>query len=79
MNRMTSPHSPERQELRKRTLWLIASIAVFHGLMIGMYYLLHVNLRPDKTQQTFVAVWVVLSLAVILPQMKRIRALRRRR
>jgi hypothetical protein len=76
---MTSPQSPERQELRTRTLRLIASIALFHGVMIGLYYLLHINLRPDTTQQTYVAVWVVLSLGVILPQMKGIRALRRRR
>jgi hypothetical protein len=82
---MTSPHaptqspSPNREELRKRTLWLIATVVAVHALMIGIYYGLHVNLRADKTQQTFIAVWVVLTLAVILPQMKRIRAMRRLR
>jgi hypothetical protein len=60
-------------------MWLIGSIALLHGAMIGVYYLLHVQTRPDKAQQTFIAVWVVLTLAVILPQMKKIRALRRRR
>ncbi len=71
--------SPERQELRKRMLWLIATVVAVHGAMIGIYYALHIQLRPDKTQQTFIAVWVVLTLAVILPQMKRIRAMRRPR
>ena len=76
---MTSIESPQRQEQRKRTLWLVGSVALLHGVIIGIYYLLHVDARPDKTQQTFIAVWVVLTLAVILPQMKKIRALRRPR
>lgn len=71
--------SEQRQELRKRMLVLIASVAVTHGVIIGIYYWLHIADRPVKTQQTFVAVWVVVTLAVVTMQMKGIRKLRRAR
>lgn len=77
---MTPPRnapSPARQELRRRTLWLLGSVVAVHGVMIGVHYALHMAERPMKTQQTFIAGWVVLTLAVVLPQMKAIRKLRR--
>jgi hypothetical protein len=70
---------PASGELKKLTLLLIASIVVLDAIMIGAYYALHVNVRAIKTQQTYVAVWVVLTLAVVTTMMKRIRAARRRR
>jgi hypothetical protein len=66
-------------ELKRLTLILIASIVVLDAIMIGGYYALHVGMRTEKTQQTYVAVWVVLTLAVVTTQMKRIRSARRRR
>jgi hypothetical protein len=78
-----SPHqspviSPQRKELRKRMLILIGSVTVLHAVIIGIYYALDIAARPVKTQQTFIAVWVVLTLAVVTTQMKTIRKLRRR-
>jgi hypothetical protein len=52
---------------------------VLDAIMIGGYYTLHVGMRTEKTQQTYVAVWVVLTLIVVTTMMKRIRAARRRR
>lgn len=58
-------------------LWLLGSVVLLHGAMIGVYYALHMPDRPMKTQQTFIAIWVVLTLGVVLPQMKEIRKRRR--
>jgi ABC-type microcin C transport system permease subunit YejE len=66
-------------ELKKLTLTLIVSVIVLDAIMIGGYYALHIDLRVERTQQTYVAVWVVLTLAVVTTFMKRIRAVRRRR
>jgi len=66
-------------ELKRLTLTLIASIIVLDAIMIGGYYALHVGMRTERTQQTYVAVWVVLTLAVVTTLMKRIRSARRRR
>ena len=78
---MTSPTPtpPNVAELRRRTLILVASVVVLDAVIIGIYYALHIRDRPMKTQQTFVAVWVVLTLLVITTQMKHIRKLRRPR
>jgi hypothetical protein len=70
---------PVPGELKKLTLMLVVSIVVLDAIMIGAYYGLHMNARAIKTQQTYVAVWVVLTLAVVTTMMKRIRAARRRR
>jgi hypothetical protein len=70
---------PVTGELKKLTLTLVVSIVVLDAIMIGAYYALHMNARAIKTQQTYVAVWVVLTLAVVTTMMKRIRAARRRR
>jgi hypothetical protein len=58
-------------------LMLLGSVALLHAVVIAIYYALHVADRPVKTQQTFIAVWVVLTLAVVTPQMKVIRKFRR--
>ena len=71
--------SPNRKELKRLLLILVASIVVLDAAVIGLYYAAHIQERPVKTQQTFVAVWVVLTLIVVATMMKRIRQARRRR
>lgn len=72
MHRMPVP-----SELRKRTMILIASVVVLDAVVIGIYYALHISERSMKAQETFVAVWVVLTLLVVVSQMKEIRKFRR--
>jgi len=79
MQRMTPPVSPKRAAMRKHVLTLLVSVVVLDAVMIGAYYGFHVRDRVEKTQMTFVAVWVVLTLIVVTTIMKRIRQLRRRR
>ena len=79
MHRMSSPTSPQRKEMQRKMMWLIGSVAVVHSAVIAIYYALHIASRPMKTQQTFIAAWVVLTLIVVVPQMKGIRQMRKRR
>lgn len=74
---MESMTSPRAAELRRLLLILVLSIVMLDGLIIAGYYLLHINLRSMKTQETFVAVWVVLTLLVVATLMKKIRQARR--
>ena len=69
----------DRQEQKKTLLTLVASVVTLDAIMIGAYFALHVGGRAMKTQQTYVAVWVVLTLIIVTTMMKRIRAARRRR
>ncbi len=68
-----------QSELRRRTLNLLGSVVLVDAIVIGIYYGLHVATRPIKTQQMFIAAWVVVTLMVIVPQMKHIRRFRRPR
>lgn len=69
----------ETRDPKKLLLTLVLSIVVLDAIVIGLYYALHIQDRAVKTQETFVAVWVVLTLLVVTTIMKRIRATRRRR
>jgi hypothetical protein len=71
--------SPNRREIKRLLLILVASVIVLDASVIGLYYGAHIPDRPMKTQQTFVAVWVVLTLIVVTTMMKRIRRARRGR
>ena len=68
-----------QSELRRRTLILLGSVVLLDVVVIAIYYVLHIANRPIKSQQMFIAAWVVLTLMVIVPQMKEIRKFRRPR
>lgn len=75
--RSLPPQSPKRKELRKRLMILTASVVVLHSAAIGIFYGMRIGERAVKTQQTFIAVWLVATLGVVTTQMKGIRRLRR--
>jgi hypothetical protein len=84
MHAMTNPRSsgqssPVTRELKRYLLTLVVGVVVLDAVAIGLYYGFHVADRPEKTQQEFIAVWVVLTLIVVTTMMKRIRQARRRR
>ena len=70
---------PVTREVKKYLIQLVVGVAVLDAIMIGLYYGLSLPLRPERTQQTFVAVWVVLTLIVVTTLMKKIRQARLRR
>jgi len=72
--------TPEaRKDVRRRMMLLFGSVILVHGIVIAVFYGLHMPERPVKSQQIFIAVWVVLTMAVVVPQMKEIRKYRRPR
>jgi hypothetical protein len=71
--------APVTKELKRLLLTMIVLVVVLDSLIIGLYYGFRVGDRPVKTQETFVAVWVVLTLLVVATMMKRIRVARRGR
>ena len=64
--------------MKRLLLTLVVAVIVLDGAIIGCYYALHIADRAVKTQQMFVAVWVVLTLIVVTTMMKKIRQARRR-
>ena len=70
---------PVTREAKKYLIQLVVGVAVLDAIMIGAYYWFSISLRPTRTQQTFIAVWVVLTLIVVTTLMKKIRQARLRR
>jgi hypothetical protein len=70
---------PVTREVKKYLIQLVIGVAVLDAIMIGVYYWFAISVRPERTQQTFVAVWVVLTLIVVTTRMKKIRQARRSR
>jgi len=73
MDHMPGPATPQ---VKKYLLQLIGAVVLLDAIMIGVYYGLGVRLRPERTQQVFVAAWVVVTLVVVTTYMKKIRKAR---
>lgn len=74
---MTTPAGPQRALMKKYLLRLVIAVVVLDAAVIGAYYALRIPDRPMRTQQTFVAVWVVVTLLIVTTLMKKIRQARR--
>jgi predicted membrane channel-forming protein YqfA (hemolysin III family) len=64
------------QEVRKYLIMLVVAIVALDAAILGVYYGMHIAERPARTQQTFVAVWVVLTLFVVTTIMRKLRRAR---
>jgi uncharacterized membrane protein YoaK (UPF0700 family) len=66
-----------RQLMKKYLLRLAIAVVLLDSAVIALYYALRIGERPERTQQTFVAVWVVVTLLIVTTLMKKIRQARR--
>ena len=66
-----------RQVMKKYLLRLVIAVVLLDSAVIGLYYALRIGERPERTQQTFVAVWVVATLFIVTTLLKKIRQARR--
>jgi len=64
------------QEVRKYLIMLVVAVVALDAAILGVYYDMHIAERPARTQQTFVAVWVVLTLFVVTTIMRKLRRAR---
>jgi hypothetical protein len=65
--------------LRSAVLRLAISVVVLHAIAITIYYVADIALRPPSTRNAYLIVWMILTLAVVLPSLHRIRLARTRR
>ena len=62
--------------LRSAVLRLVIGVAVLDAIAIAIYYLADIPLRPASIRYPFFAAWILLTLAVVLPGLHRIRVAR---
>jgi hypothetical protein len=79
MRRMVTPGRADTRAMKKHLVTMVVAVVVLHTVMISLFYALHMGDRAAKTQQLYVAIWVVLTLFIVTTIMKRIRRVRRGR
>jgi hypothetical protein len=70
--------SPLAGELKKYLIRMIAAVAVLDAVAIAAYYGLHVGGMVPRRQAMFAGAWTVITLAVVLSGLTRIRTARQR-
>jgi hypothetical protein len=65
--------------LRAAVLRLALSVIVLDAIAITIYYVADIPLRPPSIRYPFFGAWILLTLAVVLPGLHRIRVARVRR
>jgi heme exporter protein D len=61
---------------RKLLLTMVLLVVGLDGLAVGVYYGFDIGRRANQVQMAFVVVWTMLTLAVVLVLLHRIRLLR---
>jgi hypothetical protein len=65
--------------LRAAVLRLVVSVIVLDAIAIAIYYIADIPLRPTSIRYPFFGAWILLTLAVVLSALHRIRVARVRR
>jgi hypothetical protein len=65
--------------LRSAVLRLVVSVIALDAIAISVYYLADIPLQPTSIRYPFFGAWILLTLAVVLSGLQRIRLARVRR
>jgi hypothetical protein len=69
---------PPKTGLRRVVLTFVLSVVALDAVVIGIYYAFGIKARPERIQHIFVGVWMGLTLAVVAPNLTRMRKFRGR-
>ncbi|HYF40662.1 MAG TPA: hypothetical protein VD930_13290 [Gemmatimonadales bacterium] len=62
--------------LKRELLWLIGGVLLVDAVFVAAYFLADLQAASDTTKVTFTAIWTLVTLAVVLWGLSRIRRLR---
>ena len=68
--------SADRDSINHHLLVMVAAIAVVDVIAIAAFYAAHLNNNPGPKQQTFIGIWILISLAIVFIQQRKIRRVR---
>ena len=61
---------------RKLLLTLVVLVVVLDAVAIGTYYAFGLSQRPNQVRMAFTVVWAMITLAIVLVYLHRIRQIR---
>ncbi len=65
-----------REEVRRQLMRMVLAVAVLDGLAIAAFYAFGVNHDFGARRNTFVGVWMVLTVGIVVVQLRKIRRAR---
>lgn len=70
------PASPDRDAIKHHLFVLVGAILAVDAIAIAIFYALHLNDNPGPRQQTFIGIWILISLGIVAIQQRKIRRAR---
>lgn len=70
---MTGPASPRRSPTRRLLLLMVAAVFAVDALALGVYHVADLRLASATVRTGFTVTWTLVTLAVVLPLLRRIR------
>jgi hypothetical protein len=64
------------EAIKHHLLVMVGAVIVVDVVAIAAFYALHLNGHAGTAQQTFIGVWILVSLAIVLIQQRKIRRAR---
>jgi hypothetical protein len=68
--------SPDRDAIKHHLIVLVGAILAVDVVAIAIFYALHLNGNPGPRQQTFIGIWILISLGIVAIQQRKIRRAR---
>jgi Zn-dependent protease len=63
-------------QLKRYLLFMVGGIVALDAVAIGLYYAFHIKMATPRTQLMFSGTWTIVSLAVVLVGLSKIRMTR---
>jgi hypothetical protein len=64
------------EKLKRELLWLIGGVLLVDAVFVAIYFLADLRTTTDTAKVAFTAVWTLVTLAVVLRGLSRIRRVR---
>ena len=64
------------EAIKHHLLVMVGAVIAVDAIAIAAFYALHLNGRAGPEQQTFIGVWILVSLAIVVVQQRKIRRAR---
>jgi hypothetical protein len=66
------------RRVKRQVLWLIIAVLLVDAFFVGAYFLGRIRTASDLTKIVFTALWTLVTLAVVIRGLARVRSVRLR-
>jgi membrane protein YdbS with pleckstrin-like domain len=64
------------EAVRREVLWLVLAVVLVDAMFVGVYFLARLPNASDTVKLGFTALWTVVTLAIVIRSLSRIRSAR---